>query len=465
MYLLLIRQFTRSKAVVLTLILILAIGVISIFVGRQFLLKQEKAIAEITVHQREHIERNVTFIDSEMGLLLYYLRFPLINQLDKLSALSIGQRDVNPSIQNVTIRNLEGQRYDTDLNNPSNLLSGNLDLGFVIIYLFPLIIIAFTFNLLSEEKETGTWSLVAIQSKSTLRYLFYKLSVKALLVYSTLNLLFLVAIVAIPLPINEALLALLLISMLYLAFWFALCFCVISFNRNSSFNALTLLSLWVFLAILLPASLNNFLANKYPVPESLSTMVKQRDGLHEKYDMDKKITMDKFHAHYPEFKKYTLPDKSFSWLWYYAMQQMGDDESLQQSKEMRKKIVLREKASRSCAFIIPTMHVQLLFNDIAKTSLSNHLQFLDKTNEFHEKMRLYFYPKIFENTPVKSEDWNKFKPEYVSLENETNWLLAVFPLIISTALISLLAAINLTGIFGNSTASQANRKRKLVGLP
>ena len=165
MYSLLVRQFTRSKAVVLTLILILVIGVISIFIGRQFLLKQEKAIAEITVHQREHIQRNVTFIDSEMGLLLYYLRFPLINQLDKISALSIGQRDVNPSIQNVTIRNLEAQKYDTDLNNPSNLLSGNLDLGFVIIYLFPLIIIAFTFNLFSEEKETGTWSLVAIQSK------------------------------------------------------------------------------------------------------------------------------------------------------------------------------------------------------------------------------------------------------------------------------------------------------------
>lgn len=444
MYSLMVKQFTRSKAVVLTFILILVMGAVSIFIGRQFLLKQEKAIAKVTVHQREHIQRNVSFIDSEMGLLLYYLRFPLINKPEKLSALSIGQRDINPSIQNVTIRNLEAQKYDTDLNNPSNLLSGNLDFGFVIIYLFPLIIIAFTFNLLSEEKETGTWSLVAVQSSSILRFLFYKLSIRALLLYVMLTMLFIIAILILTLPVNEALLAFILLSILYLAFWFSLCFWIVSFRQNSSFNSLTLLSVWVFLAILLPASANNFLANKYPVPESLNTMVKQRDGLHEKYDMDKKITMDKFYAHYPQYKKYSLPDKSFSWLWYYAMQQMGDDESLQQRKEMRRKIVLREKASHSFSMVIPTMHTQLRFNELAQTSLSNHLKFLDSTNEFHEKMRLYFYPKIFENASVKNEDWNKFKPEYVSAENDVNWAITVLPCLITTTIFSLLAVINLT---------------------
>ncbi|WP_228426044.1 hypothetical protein [Chryseobacterium carnipullorum] len=61
--------------------------------------------------------------------MLYYLKFGLVNQTDHLNALSIGQRDVNPSIQNLTIRNLEGQKYDTDLQNPVSLLLGSLDLG------------------------------------------------------------------------------------------------------------------------------------------------------------------------------------------------------------------------------------------------------------------------------------------------------------------------------------------------
>ena len=86
-----------------------------------------------------------------MGLLLYYVKFSLVNKTFPINSLAIGQRDVNPSIQSVTIRGLEGQKYDSELNNPSNLLLGNLDFSFVLIYLFPLLIIAFTYNIVSEE--------------------------------------------------------------------------------------------------------------------------------------------------------------------------------------------------------------------------------------------------------------------------------------------------------------------------
>ncbi len=433
-----IKQFFRTRLVWISFLLILLTGVVGILTGKQFLDKQEDIISKVTHHQQEHIERNVA-VNDEMGLLLYYLRFALISKPDPLTALSIGQRDVNPGIQSVTIRTLEAQKYDTDLNNPSNLQSGNLDLGFVIIYLFPLVIIAFTFNLLSEESESGTWRLVAVQSRSTLQFLFTKLSVRALFLCAALLVLFVLAIVILSLPFSKALLGFVLLSIFYLAFWFALSMLIVSFKRSSSFNVLTLLSAWITLAILLPAFANNYVANQYPIPEALSTMVKQRDGYHEKWDMDKKVTMSKFYAHYPQFEKFGVPEGSFSWPLYYAMQQMGDDESLQQSKEMRNKILLREEASRSFGLVIPTMHAQLLYNDIAKTSLRDHLKFLDKTNAFHEKMRLHFYPKIFENEAVKIEDWSKFKPEYISVDDDINWFMLILPLLISITIVSILA--------------------------
>lgn len=442
MYSLLIKQFLRTRMVWISFMLIFLTGIVAILTGKQFLNKQEDIISKVTQQQQEHIERNVA-VNNEMGLLMYYLRFALISKPDPLTALSIGQRDVNPGIQSVTIRTLEAQKYDTDLTNPSNLQSGNLDLGFVIIYLLPLVIIAFTFNLLSEESETGTWRLVAVQSKSTLRFLITKLSVRAIFIYSALLALFVLAILILSLPINDKQIGFVLLSIIYLAFWFALSFLVISFQRSSSFNVLTLLSSWVVLAILLPASVNNYVANQYPIPESLSTMVKQRNSYHEKWDIDKKITMDKFYAHYPQFEKYGLPEESFNWLWYYAMQQMGDDESITESKAMRAKILQREAASRSIAVAVPTMHTQLVFNYIAKTSLSDHMNLLDKTSAFHERMRLHFYPKIFENASVKSEDWSGFKPEYISENNNLNWLTTVLPTFILTAIISLLAWLNL----------------------
>ncbi|ELR69401.1 hypothetical protein C900_05091 [Fulvivirga imtechensis AK7] len=443
MYLLIIKQFIRSKAVILTTILILVLGLISIFIGNQFLVKQEKAIAEVTRHQQEHIERNVSWIDSDMGLLLYYLRFALINTPDNLTALSIGQRDVNSGIQSVTIRTLEGQKYDTDLNNPTNLQSGNLDFGFVIIYLFPLLVIAFTYDLLSEEKEKGTWRLVAIQSQSVRGYLIKKLSVRAALLYLALFVLFAIAILKLSLPINEVLMAFMALSILYLTFWLALSFWIVSLQRNSSFNLLTLLSLWVALAILLPASVNNFVANQYPVPEALSTMVKQRDGYHEKWDMEQEVTMNKFFAHYPEYQKYPLPEGNFSWLWYYAMQQMGDDESRQQSEAMRKKIMQRERASSAVALFVPTMHTQLIFHDLARSSLDDHLKFLDQTSAFHEKMRLYFYPKIFENASISDVDWKQFKPEYFADKPDINWARSMFPLLLFIIGFALWSIINL----------------------
>lgn len=446
MYSLIVKQFIRSKTVALTTILILSLGLISILIGEQFLAGQEKAISEVTRHQQEHIERNVSWIDKEMGLLLYYLRFALINKPDNLTALSIGQRDVNSNIQSVTIRNLEGQKYDTDLNNPANLQSGNLDLGFVIIYLFPLLIIVFTYDLLSEEKEKGTWRLVAIQSKSVRHYLLSKLSVRALLLYAALFVLFAIAILKLSLPFNEALVAFIVASTLYLGFWLALCFWVVSWQRNSAFNALTLLSLWVTLAILMPALVNNYVANRYPVPEALSTMVKQRDGYHEKWDMEKELTMNKFLAHYPQYKKYALPEENFSWLWYYAMQQMGDDESREQSEAMRKKIIQREAASSSIALFMPAMHTQLLFHDLARSSLNNHLKFLDQTHAFHEKMRLHFYPKIFENEPVNNVDWEQFKPEYFSEQSDVDWPKAIFPLLGFIVAFSILSMINFKSI-------------------
>ena len=146
MFRLLCIQFIRSKTAIIALALIFTTGIISLFIGKQFLVKQEKTIAAVTKFQQEHIERNTHFHNDDFGLLMYYLRFGLINKPEQLAGLSIGQRDVNSSVQSVTIRALEAQKYDTDLNNPYNLLSGNLDLSFVIIYLFPLLIIAFTFN-------------------------------------------------------------------------------------------------------------------------------------------------------------------------------------------------------------------------------------------------------------------------------------------------------------------------------
>jgi ABC-2 type transport system permease protein len=121
----------------LGLLLLLISGLVSLNIGKQFLEKTTQIIEETAHYQQENINRYVQNVDKEMGLLLYYLRFGLVNQTPHLAGLSIGQRDINPSIISVTIRNLEEQKYTTDLMNPMYQLLGNLDFSFVLLYFFP----------------------------------------------------------------------------------------------------------------------------------------------------------------------------------------------------------------------------------------------------------------------------------------------------------------------------------------
>lgn len=74
---------------------------------------------------------------------------------------------------------------------------------------------------------------------------------------------------------------------------------------------------------------------------------------------------------------------------------------------------------------------------------TNHMEFLDRTRAFHERMRLYFYPRIFENASVQAENWQQFQPEYVPGEGEVRWFESLFPLLLITVVLCLLTTINL----------------------
>jgi ABC-2 type transport system permease protein len=105
----------------------------------------------------------------------------------------------------------------------------------------------------------------------------------------------------------------------YFAFWFGAAAFVVSFGRGSTFNALTLLGVWIFLVLLAPALLSSVVSTAFPVSESMETTVEQREGYHEKWDKPKSETMERFYQKYPEYLGFPVPEDRFSWGWYYAM--------------------------------------------------------------------------------------------------------------------------------------------------
>ena len=442
MFRLLLKDFISSRIVGLGLFLVLAAGLIGIYNGRQHLSRQQANIDKTAHFQAEHIKRNVAFFNKDMGLLLYYLRFAYVNKAHPLNGLSIGQRDVNNSIQFINIRNLEAQKYDADLYNPVNLLTGNLDFGFVLIYLFPLLILAVCYNLLSEEQEGGTWPLLSVQSRAPVQVLVQKLLVRAVVIYGLLAVLFALAIPVLSLPFDAALVAAIGLAVAYLLFWFTICFWIVSWKQASAINAVSLLTIWVILTFILPAAINNYLTSRYPVPEALATTVEQREGYHARWDRDKKPTMDGFFARYPQFIRYSHTHPQSNWLWYYAMQQMGDEEAKDEAALLKTKLRTREAVSRRIAQFIPSLHAQLQLNGLSQAGLDNHLRFLDSTEVFHERLRLHFYPKIFDEAEARMEDWTRFVPEYFKGPVRPDWVGMFLPIVLLTLLLLLFSVFN-----------------------
>ncbi|GAA3515102.1 DUF3526 domain-containing protein [Aquimarina addita] len=438
-YILFLQQCIRSKEVWISLLLITVLGIIAINIGNKHIERQQQAIAEVNEYQKTHVDRQIALHNDDLGLLLYYTKFSYINSLNPLAGISIGQTDVNPIVKQITIKTFEAQRFDTDLVNPMNLQSGNLDLSFVIIYLFPLLVIVLSFNVVSEETETGTWQLVAIQATSKLRFIISKLAIRFVLLVSVLILLFCIAKFVMNIPFTSRFLAMIALAICYIIFWFALSFFVIIHKKTSGFNALLLLSAWLVLLILIPAGINSYVSLKYPVPEALSTAIAQRDGYHVKWDTDKTATIAKFYKHYPQFEKYGYPTDGFNWLWYYAMQQMGDDDSKKEREALNKKIRLREQTSKKLATAVPNMYIQLIFNQLSGTSMSQQLNYLDATRQFHEKLRLFFYPTIFEGKKADVIDWSQFTPEYYKERLPVSWLQTILPMILASLFIFLLS--------------------------
>ncbi len=434
-----LQQCIKSKEVWISLLLITLLGITSIVIGNKHLKRQQDAIAEVNIYQAQHFDRQVALHNEDLGLLLYYAKFAYIKTINPLAGLSIGQADVNPTVKRITIKTFEAQKYDTDLVNPMNLQSGNLDLSFVIIYVFPLLVIVLSFNVLSEETETGTWQLVIIQAKSKLGFIIFKLLIRLVLLYIILLFLFFMAKLMLNLTFDNSFVWMLGLSMLYILFWFLLTFFIVIFKKSSGFNALLLLSVWLVLIILLPAGINSYVSSKYPVPEAFNTAIAQRDGYHVKWDTNKLTTIEKFYKHYPQFKKYGYPTDGFNWLWYYAMQQMGDDDSKKEQDALKEKIKLREQTSKRIASLVPNMHLQLVFNQLAGTSMSQQMDYLEATDTFHEKLRLFFYPKIFENKHANTVDWNQFTPEYHETRPNVSPIKSMMPIIISSIFMILIS--------------------------
>ncbi|WP_439488014.1 DUF3526 domain-containing protein [Algoriphagus sp.] len=448
----LVKDFFRSKAHPIGLLLLMAAGLISLEIGSRFLERAERVSEKTAAYQTQSIQRQVSNSSGELGTLMYYLRFGLENEVPRLAGLSIGQRDIYPSVQRVTVRNLEEQRYSTDLMNPLFQLLGNMDFSFVLIYFFPLVIIAFGFNLISEEREGGTWSLVLSQTDSPMRFLRYKMGIRLVSILAVLILLLGISVFYLAIPVDRYFGAFCLIAVMYLLFWFAMVWLVVSFQLSSNLNAQLLLACWVLLSMIIPAGINVVQRWLFPIPEAMTAVIENREGYHAQWDREKVPTMEHFYSKYPQYREFQHPsDQDFSWLWYFAMQQLGDDEARKSVEDLKKKLGQRMEMANLLSWVVPTVHTQASLNAVSFSDLGNYLNYMQALEGFHEGRKNFFFPKIFEERPVQELDWGSFTLERFQDQHPIFWAKILGPFMLALLLLLFWANRNFTksGIYSN----------------
>lgn len=208
------------------------------------------------------------------GLVTRYASLPAA----PLAPLALGQSDMLPDSYAVTTASRVELMYDSEIENPWNLLTGRFDLAFVITYLLPLFVLGWSYNLLASEREQGTLRLVLSQPVRLGAVVAGKIAVRA----AVLGL----WCIALPLAVllsqrpqlrTPAGLALLAAAAALIAayalFWFALAILVDVLVRSSALGALVLLSSWVVLVLVLPVvlSLGAALVSAAPSRAELAT--------------------------------------------------------------------------------------------------------------------------------------------------------------------------------------------------
>jgi ABC-2 type transport system permease protein len=153
--------------------------------------------------------------------------------------------------------------FDSDMAeeiaNPERLAIGTLDFNFVFIYLFPILIIILLFNVGGLEKDLNFEKLILLNNITKrkwlfIRFLFYFILINILL----LSLMLFYALIADVFQ-NETLnfIRLLFTSILYIILWFIIFYFINYYGKNSSDQALKMISIWLLLCIIIDRDKSN----------------------------------------------------------------------------------------------------------------------------------------------------------------------------------------------------------------
>lgn len=403
-----VRLFLRQRLALPALLLMSALSIASVWAGMTEIARQKETIARIQPQQAADVAAIAKWVSKEgdAGNAAYYTFHATWDAPSALAFAAIGQRDVVPYILRVRALGLEAQLYESENNNAELALPGRFDWAFVLTYLAPLFVIILFHDLKSGEREAGRFTLLAAMARSERGLWRRRFVIRLGLLWISL---------ALPLSVGAVLsgagtggIALFLfVSAAYLAFWALLCLWFGNRGWSSVTNAATLAACWLVQTLILPALAHLAINMAVPVRQGVELTLEQREKIHGGWDRPKDETMQTFFKVHPEWKDTKPIEGGFHWKWYYAFQHLGDLAAAPQAKAYRAGLEKRDSWTARTGVFLPAVGVQTLLHRWAKTDMRAGLKYQDRIRAYHERLRRFYYPYLFNDTPFREADFSK----------------------------------------------------------
>lgn len=344
-----------------------------------------------------------------------------------LGTLATGRDDLSPPCVPVTTRGVETLFGVGEIENPLFLLTGRFDPMFVLVYLFPLFLLALGYNLLSEERENGTLALLQSQAvslpallmaKTTARWILFALPVAIL---APLLILFggLLDGETVTGGIVGRLALLGALTAGYGAFWFALCALVNALRQDSVTNAATLIGVWLFLTLIVPGALQEGANVLFPIPSRIALIEASRENSTQATQKGNAV-LARYYEDHPELaqaaKGKPIDPKDFS------ARRAAVAESVEQIVSpllARHDAQLRrqQEFTNRLSVVSPVITFASALEGLAGSDTARTQRFETQVTAFRTQWKQYFLPRVFARATLTATDLEDL-PRF-HLEEET----------------------------------------------
>jgi ABC-2 type transport system permease protein len=311
--------------------------------------------------------------------------------LGDLAAVAVGQRALLPQAMRVSmgVHLTPETNTEAPMMGPTSLSLGAFDLAFLFVVLFPLVVIAMVYGVLSGERERGTLAMLLSQPISQQSLVFGKSLARAVMLLCVTLMFLAVGIYFVDVELGSpanwmtlGVMALLIVS--WLLFWFGAGVFVNALGFSSANNALLLVGLWLGLVVILPGAIQVVLNTVFPASSAVHLMHEVRESAQAaEGQLDALVGSHDDRQKAAGFAKRVVKVQRVI-----AAKALLVLQAAHEAEEARRSLL------RRLSYLSPATLMQTALEDLAGSGQTRHSTFESQAEAYHESFTEHFYGLI-----------------------------------------------------------------------